>query len=169
MTDKKNWYLIHTKPKQEQIALENLQRQHYEVYLPMAEIQKRRQGRHQNVIEPMFPRYLFISLDKANDNWAPIRSTRGVQALVRFGGIPAKVSNDLVNKIRELEVHSESNDMAIPEFTKGVVVRILEGAFAGYEGVFEEHSSERRATILLLIADRYTRVQLAVDDVDLVK
>lgn len=167
MTDKKSWYLIHTKPKQEQIALENLQRQHYEAYLPMAEIQKRRQGRHQNVIEPMFPRYLFISLDKVNDNWVPIRSTRGVQALVRFGGVPAKVPDDLVNKIRELEVRSESVE-AIPGFTKGSVVRILEGVFAGYEGVFEEHSSERRATILLLIADRYTRVQLAVDDVDLV-
>ncbi|NIN33844.1 MAG: transcription/translation regulatory transformer protein RfaH, partial [Gammaproteobacteria bacterium] len=58
----KSWYLIHTKPRQEKLAEENLERQGYEIYLPMAEIRRKRRGRSVRVIDPMFPRYLFIHL-----------------------------------------------------------------------------------------------------------
>lgn len=36
-------------------------------------------------MESLFPGYLFIQLDQLNDNWHPIRSTRGVNQLVTFG------------------------------------------------------------------------------------
>ena len=38
------WYLIHTKPRQEVCALENLQRQGYECYLPQLVLEKLRNG-----------------------------------------------------------------------------------------------------------------------------
>ena len=48
----------------------------------------------------MFPRYLFIQLDRENDNWMPIRSTIGVQNLVQFGGIAARVPDNLISDLR---------------------------------------------------------------------
>ena len=35
MTVSGHWYLIHTKPRQESVALENLERQGYQCYLPV--------------------------------------------------------------------------------------------------------------------------------------
>ena len=35
-----SWYLIHTKPRQELIALENLSRQDYECYMPTLAVEK---------------------------------------------------------------------------------------------------------------------------------
>ena len=81
----RNWYAVATRPRMEGAARENLERQGYGVCLPELRLRKRRQGRWQDVNEPLFPGYLFVALDLAVDNTAPIRSTVGVRGLVRFG------------------------------------------------------------------------------------
>ena len=96
MSRKRSWYLVHTKPRQENLAQENLERQGYETYLPRIYQTRRRNGRHVKTIEAFFPRYLFIHLDSETDNWAPIRSTIGVSKMIRFDGIPAMVPEQLI-------------------------------------------------------------------------
>jgi transcriptional antiterminator RfaH len=44
------WYVIHTKPRQEQRALENLQRQGFEAWLPMIALEKVRRSRLTQVL-----------------------------------------------------------------------------------------------------------------------
>ena len=58
----KSWYLVHTKIRQEAVALANLQRQGFECFLPLIWVEKLRRGNLQVVQEPLFPRYLFIRL-----------------------------------------------------------------------------------------------------------
>ena len=94
------WFVVHTKPRQEQRALENLQRQGFAAWLPMLSVEKFRRGRLEKVVEPMFSRYLFIQLDKVSSNWSPIRSTMGVSKLVTFGNQPAAVPPDIVDALR---------------------------------------------------------------------
>jgi len=96
----KAWYLVYTKPRQEGLAQENLARQGYGVYLPRVRLMRKRQGRPVAIIEPLFPRYLFIQLDTQSDNWGPIRSTFGVASLVRFGNEPAKVPDNFVAHLK---------------------------------------------------------------------
>ena len=45
------WYAVHTKPKQENRALENLQNQGFECFLPLLEIEKVRRGKVQTVMK----------------------------------------------------------------------------------------------------------------------
>mgnify|MGYP000091062149 CR=1 FL=1 len=94
MSDKA-WYLVYSKPQQETVALRNLEQQDYHAYLPCLTEKKRVRGVYKSVTGPMFPRYLFIELDSQFDNWSPIRSTRGVSGLVRFGQQAARVPTDL--------------------------------------------------------------------------
>ena len=70
-----HWYLVHTKPRQENCALENLERQAYPCYLPTLLTEKLRQGALTVTNEPLFPRYLFIRLGQGASakSWAPIR------------------------------------------------------------------------------------------------
>ena len=51
-----NWYLIHTKIRQERVALENLERQGFECFLPQINTEKLRRGALQVVQEALFPR-----------------------------------------------------------------------------------------------------------------
>ena len=161
------WYVVHTKPKQEQLALMHLQRQDYDCYLPMLKLRRRKATGYVWRTEVMFPRYLFIQLNTHTDHWAPIRSTRGVRELVRFGLEPAKIPVCLLDVIREQEAvsHGESaeGEDAIPQFHPGQKVVLIDGAFAGYEAIFEEQSGAKRAQILLEMAGRSTRLQVGVD------
>ncbi|MFM2051874.1 MAG: transcription/translation regulatory transformer protein RfaH [Pseudomonadota bacterium] len=109
-----NWYLIHTKIRQERVALENLERQGFECFLPQIQVKKLRQSTLQVVQEALFPRYLFIRLDTSQEgqNWAPIHSTLGVSRLVTFGNVPAKIADGLVALIR---TQTQSGEVVSPE------------------------------------------------------
>jgi len=146
------WYLIHTKPRQEALALTNLSRQGFECYMPMLRLQKIRQRKTAMVAEPMFPRYLFIRLDTSGygQSWSPIRSTLGVNQLVRFGGQPAKVDGQLIDLIRS----REQGTHAQPLFTAGDNVTVADGPFAGLEAIYQNTDAESRSMILLNILSK---------------
>lgn len=157
--DSTAWYLVHTKPRQERIALVNLERQGYPCYLPQLLIEKIRRGKAVVVSEPMFPRYLFVHLDTSGQgpSWAPIHSTLGVSRLVRFGSQPAKVDDGLVDLLRSRESTLPTETL----FHPGEAVTVTEGPFAGIEAVYQTADAERRSLILLEILSR--PVTLRVD------
>ena len=162
----KSWYLIHTKPKQESIAKDNLERQNYSVYLPMVIVRRKRRGRYIRVVDALFPRYLFIHLDDSTDDWAPIRSTTGVSELVRFGIIPAKISEDLVAAIKIRGNDEGIHELQASDFEEGQRVRIAEGPFEGYEAIFKAKSGQQRAILLLNIAQNMTKIQIDIDKIE---
>ena len=162
----KNWYLIHTKPKQESIAKDNLKKQNYLVYLPMVIVRRKRRNRSIRVIETLFPRYLFINLDDATDDWSPIRSTIGVSSLVRFGVIPAKISEDLIATIKKRENEEGIHELQAGDFEEGQKVRIAEGPFEGYEAIFKSKSGQERAVLLINIAQNLSRIQIDIDKIE---
>jgi transcriptional antiterminator RfaH len=160
------WYLVYSKPRQERVALSNLARQGYEVYLPLIPVRRRRHGRVMAVAEPMFPRYLFMHLSDRSDDWGPIRSTIGVSHLVRFGNRPARVPDDLVSLLREREDGAGLQALPSPSFRAGERVRIVEGVMAGYEAIFHAHSGEDRVLVLLEIADHAAKIQVDAEHVE---
>ena len=159
------WYLIHTKPRQEALALTNLSRQGFECYMPMLRLQKIRQRKTALVAEPMFPRYLFIRLDTSGSgqSWSPIRSTLGVNQLVRFGGQPAKVDGQLIDLIRSREQVTHAQ----PLFTAGDNVTVADGPFAGLEAIYQNTDAESRSMILLNILSK--PVAMRIDSASLRK
>ena len=122
-----NWYLVHTNPRQEQCALENLQWQGYECYFPVKLAEKLRLGKMRTVEQPLFSRYFFILLGQgpSAQSWTPIRLTKGVNRMVTFGNTPAKVDDALIALLRS---HEESVQ-AEPDrlFKSGERVRIASG------------------------------------------
>lgn len=151
------WYLVYCKPRQESVARENLARQGYETYLPLMRDVRRRRGRRVTLIAPMFPRYLFIHLNRATDNWAPIRSTLGVVSLVRFGRAAARVPEKLLAMLRSREDAQGIQILPVEEYKPGSRVRITRGGFAGYEGIFQAASGRERVTVLLDVLGRQAR------------
>ncbi len=162
----KRWYLVYTKPRQEDVAKTNLERQGFSTYLPRIRQARRRQNRRVLVVEAMFPRYLFIQLDPQQDNWAPIRSTLGVSALVRFGPYPTPVPEGLLAVLRGREDADGIQQLPPPAFKPGEALRIAEGAFAGYDGIFLARSGRDRVVVLLDIMGQQARVELGEGDVE---
>ena len=162
----RSWYLVYAKPRQETVAQANLARQGYEVYFPLMRQARKRRGRRVTALGPMFPRYLFIHLDRQSDNWGPIRSTLGVVSLVRFGQHAAQVPDDLVAALRRREDEQGVQVLPTEEYRRGSRVRITEGSLAGYEGVFLAKSGRDRAVLLLDILGKHTRAVVGVDAIE---
>jgi transcriptional antiterminator RfaH len=152
------WYLVHTKPRQEEVALANLERQGYECYLPQVRIERIRRRKAEVATEPMFPRYLFIRLDSSDQgkSRSPIRSTLGVSQLVHFGARAAKVDDALVDLLRQREQATPAEAM----FASGDSVVISDGPFAGIEAIYQTADAERRAFILLEILSKPVPMQI---------
>jgi transcriptional antiterminator RfaH len=159
---KANWFAVVTKPRQEQIALQNLQRQGFECFLPMAENPyQRRSKKHKKIIEPLFPRYLFLNAIAESQNLAPVRSTKGVISMVRFGTELAVISEQVINAIKQrMETDTGLIKIKPIEIKAGDKVKIFDGPLTGLNGIVTEKSSEKRALILMELLGRPTKVQV---------
>ncbi len=131
------WHVIHTKVREEFRALENLQAQDFEVFLPTCQVQKKQQGKIQLATEPLFPRYLFIRLSDVTSNWFPIRSTRGVSQLLRFGtsADPVEIPETIVACLKQRCAKEEPLHEL---FKPGEMIEIIQGPFKGLIGFFEK-------------------------------
>jgi transcriptional antiterminator RfaH len=143
MNHMKNWYLIKTKTKQEKIAVFNLENQNYQVYFPCSIINNK------NVV--LFPGYLFIQLDELTQNWAPVRSTKGVINFVRFGLSYAKISDSLINFIKANEKSTTEKIFNLNQFKLGDSVQINEGVFKNFKAIFKSFESNDRVILLMKI------------------
>jgi transcriptional antiterminator RfaH len=160
LDDTNPWFVVHTKPRQEKTALENLKRQGYACYLPTIKVQKPRGKTLSQTEEPMFPRYLFVAIDQnfRGKGSTSIRSTRGVHELVCFGNEPSPIAFDLLNAIfeREREQHRHPD----PPFKNGDRVTVVDGPLAGLESIYQAKTGEERSMILLNLLNRPTKVQI---------
>jgi transcriptional antiterminator RfaH len=154
------WYLVHTKPRQERIALEHLEQQDYECYLPLIHTEKLRRRKLAVVDEPLFSRYLFIRLgqDDKDKSWSPIRSTVGVSRLVRFGERPAQVDDRLIEALKSREESFQCEPERL--FNPGDPVRITEGLFSGLDAIYHMTDGEQRALVLIQILSKPVCLQL---------
>ena len=161
--DNRSWYLIYSKPRSEQKACLHLDEQGYETYLPRCCIQKIRKSKRILLVEPLFPSYLFIYLDSQLDNWAPIRSTPGVNKLVRFGPMPTPIPDHFIDQLKNNEDEQGLQTIAQPKLKTGDKIRILDGSLAGLDAIYQTTKGSDRAIIMLKILGQLTQVELKTD------
>ena len=158
------WYLLHCKARQEARAKLHIENQGYVTCLPTVRLQKTVRGKRQVVEEALFPSYLFIQVDIENANFNAIRSTRGVNGFVRFGGVPSKIPEKVVEQFQLLE-QNEKEPQAL--FTSGSKVEITEGPFAGLEAVYNIAKGDERCLVFLDMMGK--QQQLEIEEIKLRK
>ena len=154
------WYLVHSRPRLETIAAENLARQGYQVYLPRLRLPRRRRERWRDEVEPLFPRYLFVGVNIGDQEFRPMHSTRGVSRIVRFGLRYASVPHALIEALEAQVGLDGLHEFRAPKLASGDRVRILAGPFRDVEAVFECERGEDRVRVLLEVLGAEARVTL---------
>ena len=153
------WYLAATKPRQEVRAIENLKNQGIIAYSPVVNLVKNSAGHRRKVTEALFPGYIFINISIESNVWPKVKSTRGIKDWVRFSGKPAKLPNQLVERLKK-EKQETFDAIGASKIVCGSDVRILDGPFEGLTGVYECSSGEQRSMILLEFLGSQSRVSL---------
>lgn len=154
------WYVIQCKGGESFRAAEHLTNQGYEVFHPVLQIKRKRQGKLVMVSEPLFPYYLFIQLDQVASDWRPIRSTRGVLRLLTFGNKPVATPNALIDTLRSQPHHQ---DAIHTYFSAGEKVTITDGPFKDLEAIFTRCKGEERAIVLLNVLNQPQHLDVSLD------
>ncbi len=154
------WYVVQTRPHAELEAQGHLRRQGFTTYLPKL-IKPRRHARRVDMVSrPLFPRYLFVLVDTANQRWRAVRSTVGVIALVGGKDGPTPLRHGIVEALREQEGADGFFHAWTASFSPGAAIRVMDGIFASCLGFFEAMSDGQRVSVLLDLLGRQVRVVL---------
>lgn len=164
------WFVITSKPRSEQRAVDNLTSQHIEVYLPKIKRLKKRQGKKVIIEEVLFPNYLFIKLTIEKSNFNAIRSTRGVGSFVRFGLNYATINNELIAQLKtDLAESTEQNTVEIlTNIDKGEQLIITEGPLQGLTGIYQCKDGLERSVLLLNILGKENKVVIENNHFDVI-
>jgi transcriptional antiterminator RfaH len=170
---KPDWFTVYTKPRQERIALENLERQGFHCFLPMAINPYQRRTKSVGAASaakkvfsgsqagPLFPRYLFLNAIADQQSLGPVRSTRGVAGLVRFGMKLVTMPEQAIRAIRErLDPASGLVRLDPVPVEEGDTVKVFDGPMAGLQGIFRERKGEARAILLMNILGTESTVEV---------
>ena len=157
------WFAVYTRPRMESVALENLERQGFHCFLPLANNPYQRLSNNNKLlIEALFSRYMFLRAVPEMQNLATVRSTRGVVGLVRSGFVLVRVPEAIIDGLRaRLDPVTGLVNLDPVPLNPGDKVRLFDGPLAGVEGILEVTTGEQRALMLMEILGRPTTV--AVD------
>ena len=146
--------VVIAKPRQEEKAACNFELQGIEYFLP-------RLKRRKEII-PLFPRYLFASIDQG---FHKLYTTKGVQGLVTFGQYPALVCSKVIGMVKALCDEKGVYKVDTRKFRQGQKVKPKDGLFSGQFGTVARLSDSGRIEVLMNILGRSTRVVMDEDDI----
>ena len=163
----KQWFVVHTQPFKESVAQKHLMEQGFDVYLPKFKKTRRHARKVEEIMVPLFPRYVFVGIDLEVDHWRSVQGTRGVSYLLLADNQPATVPSGIILSLKDQE--NDDGLVAITDmifFTKGDKVRVLDGAFKDCVAIFEKMDDKARVQLLLSCLGREVNVSLPAHAVE---
>ena len=160
-----HWYVVHTQCRKEALAATHLGNQGYETYLPRFRKRRRHARKIEDVLTPLFPRYLFVRIDTEHQRWRPINGTMGVCYLLCDGDHPLAVPAGLVETIKDGEQEDGAVAMDPKRYDKGQKLRVVQGPFADLTGLFQDMADDKRIVVLLNLLGRQVRTRLPFEAV----
>jgi transcriptional antiterminator RfaH len=153
--DVSRWYVIFTKPKEEDRVEQNLTAWGIETFSP--KIRKEQinvfTGKAVYYRQSLFSRYLFARFD-VNNMLHKIGYTRGVQKVVSFNNAPLAVEDEIVSLIQS-RVGEDGFVRLSTDLTHGDQVLIGRGSMTGIKGIFDRTMNDNRRVKVLLETINY--------------
>ena len=144
----KKWFIAQIKPNSYNSAIQNLERQGFETFLPKMKITQRQKNKFivKNVY--VFPGYMFVCFDPRIITWTKINSTYGVSKILAFNNKPAEISFNLISELKtRYEINSNLGQKE--KLQKGDYIKFYAGPFADLIAKVESVDENNRIWILL--------------------
>jgi len=147
-----SWYAIYTKPRNEDVVAYRLRDTGIDVLNPKLKSKKFQRNKFIEVIEPLFPCYLFAHFDSRYFHM--INYTRGIRYIVGKSN-PIVVPEEIINPIKEQMTDGDVIMVEHCRFEKGNRVLINDGPFKDFYGIFERNTKSHERIVILLEAINY--------------
>lgn len=161
------WACALTYPRQEKIALANLERQHFKAFYPYFMVPGPSRHSTAQIARAAFPSYIFVELDDRLYNWSPINFTLGIRRLLTYAGAideyrrPCKA--DFVDTLWNMRILQ--TDRGPDLLPIGTSVKIMRGPFSERVALVEM-STATRVKVLLEVFNRDIHLEFAIEAVE---
>ncbi|MGB1154971.1 MAG: transcription termination/antitermination protein NusG [Paracoccaceae bacterium] len=150
------------------MAERNLHRQGFETFPPMQKITRRKASRFVSDLKPLFPGYMFVSVNAGLAPWRTINSTIGVSKLVSFEVKPKPFSLQLISDLM-LRCNASGTLLPPKSLNEGDSVEMLTGPFANLIATVDTIDPEQRIWVLMDFMGQKTRMQTTADQLQIAK
>jgi transcriptional antiterminator RfaH len=157
------WAVVQVQPRAEEKARQHLVNQGFSPYLPRYRRRVRHARRTESVLRPLFPGYLFVRLDSTRSRWRSINGTVGVRRILTNGEVPRRVPERVVQEIMAREDQSGVVTLLPPRLVRGQPVRVIDGPFADFDGLFYETRDDQRVVLLFTLLGRDVKTVVPVE------
>jgi transcription elongation factor/antiterminator RfaH len=161
----KQWYVLHTRSRFENVVHDGLLKKSFEVFLPKMQVKSRRRDRKLMIRVPVFPGYLFVKTDIAPREHIEIVKTIGAVRLVGTKGGPVPVPGDTIDSLKIL-VAADAPIKTGNRLARGDQVMVVHGAFAGVVGTFARYRGTGRVIINVDTLGQTAGVEVDEEDVE---
>ena len=154
------WFVVHTKPGNEERVRSNLTNQEIESFLPKLKSYQYKSGKMAPRIRPLFPNYLFAKLD-VEAHYYKVKWTRGVNKILgsKFGPIP--IAEGVVEMIKKRAGEDNLVEL-VDDLKDGDTIQVTSGPLKDLMGIFKKEMSSRgRVRVLLSLIGVDVPVQIS--------
>ena len=165
----KKWYVVHTysgyenKVKlaiEELIKKQTLMEKVSRVLVPSENVTSLRKGVKVTTSRKFFPGYVLVEMEMDDETWHIIKNIPKVTGFLGDSKNPSSLRKDEVEKILNQSSTGTSKSKLKDRFTKGEVVRVVDGPFENFSGVIEEVNMEKeKIKVMVSIFGRSTPVE----------
>jgi len=159
LTPGKRWYVARTHPQRELQAAKQLANQGFRTFVPRCWKNRRHARRVETISAPMFPRYIFVILDRSRDRWRSVNGTLGIERLLMQAGEPQPVPCGVVESLVEA-ADADGNVQFDYQLIEGQTIKVTAGPFADLVGQLERLDDKGRVRVLLELMGGPVRVTL---------
>jgi transcription elongation factor/antiterminator RfaH len=162
----REWYALYVKSRHEFITEEELKRRGIETYLPSVTKVRQWSDRKKQVISPLFPGYLFVSIFPNPEEYLRVLKTRGAVTFISLQpGYPTSVSPEEIQSLKMLIESGEEIDI-YPHFKEGERVRIKRGPLTGAEGVLKKKEDRYYFLVNIELLGRSVGINVQGDEIE---
>ena len=159
------WYVVRTKPKNEERARSYLEQNGMNTFLPWMETSQLSLGKGIKTLKPLFPGYLFVRFDLMQ-NYSLVKWGKGVNTILGFGKHPTPISDEVVSIIKS---RTDENNIVNRAYNlnKNDQIKINYGPLKDLLGIFERWVSDSgRVKVLLNLIGYQPQVELHYSQVE---
>ena len=155
----KKWYIAQIKPNSYRSAIQNLERQGFQTFLPKMKITQRKANKFITKNAYVFPGYMFVCFDPHSITWTKINSTYGVSKILTFNKKPSEISSDFILALKN-RYEINSNPTRKETLKQGDSIKFFSGPFADVIAKVESVDENNRIWVLLEAMGGYRRLNL---------
>jgi transcription elongation factor/antiterminator RfaH len=162
---RRQWYVLHTRSRFENVVNDGLLKKSFEVFLPKVQVQSKRRDRKLMIRVPVFPGYLFVRSDLNPYEHIEIVKTVGAVRLVGTKDGPVPVTDETINSLK-IMVNVDSPIITGKRLVKGDKVIVVQGPFTGVIGTFVSYRGKERVVINIEALGQTAAVDVHTEDIE---